>query len=152
MQTYFNKEIQSFLFGNSQIQYESEYDKKRDIGENEEILCQIIRNDLIDDLTTYVSQNEISLNSIINLSVFETNIFLIDKNLTLIEYSAFFGSIQIFEFKHLFLNGIKLIIPSLWIYAIHGMNQEIINILEENNSFLKCIKEAIKCHHTEIVK
>ena len=48
----------------------------------------------------------------------------------LVEYAAFFGSIQIF--KYLLVNQVKLI-PSLWIYAIHSRNPEIIHLLEENN-------------------
>ena len=52
------------------------------------------------------------------------------KKITLIEYAAFFGSIQIFNY--LKLNKISLT-PSLWKYAIHGNNAEIIQILEENH-------------------
>ena len=45
---------------------------------------------------------------------------------------------------------------SLWLYAIHSRNPEIIHLLEEcqvkppNNSFKKCLIESIKCHHNEI--
>ena len=61
----------------------------------------------------------------------------------------FFGSDQIF--KYLYKNGAKLS-PSLWIYSIHGNNQEIIQILDENKiqpddkTFSKCFNESIKCH------
>ena len=91
----------------------------------------------------------------IPFSIFETNTFLLDKNPTLIEYSAFYGSIQIFQY--LKLNGIELT-SSLWFYAIHGRNPEIIHILEENgidpenNDFEKILDESIKCHHNEIAK
>lgn len=38
--------------------------------------------------------------------------------------------------------------PSLWLYAIHGTDEEIIHILEDNNKkSLYLLKEAIKCHH-----
>ncbi|KAK8864086.1 hypothetical protein M9Y10_011782 [Tritrichomonas musculus] len=46
--------------------------------------------------------------------------------------------------------------PSLWLFAIHSNNAELIYFLEENkvypqyNSFEACFKEAIKCHHNEI--
>lgn len=59
------------------------------------------------------------------------------------------------RFKLLYKNKISLT-PSLWIYAIHGRNPEIIHILEENNikpedkTFVKCYEEAIKYHHNEL--
>ena len=46
--------------------------------------------------------------------------------------------------------------PSLWIYAIHSKNAEIIHLLEENDikpddeSYRNCFKESIKCHHDDI--
>ena len=77
-----------------------------------------------------------------------------DKKVSLIEYASFFGSIQVFQY--LKLNGVKLN-SSLWNYAIHGRNPEMIHILEENNvefqndqSYETCLKESIKCHHNEI--
>lgn len=63
----------------------------------------------------------------------------------------FCGSIQIF--KYLLLNNVKLT-PSLWIYAIHSNNPDIIHILEENHvnllNYEECMKEAIKCHHNNL--
>ena len=132
----------------------------------------MIRNDLIDDFISYVNQKDYPLKSSINPSIYETNVFLLKSKPTLIEYAAFFGSIQIF--KYLYLNGVNLT-SSLWIYAIHGDNPEMIHILEENNiepddylienefnddssyddedediSYEKCLEEAIKCHHNYI--
>ena len=46
--------------------------------------------------------------------------------------------------------------PELWLYAIHGKNAEIIHLLEENHIisnedfYLHCFYEAVKCHHNEI--
>ena len=46
--------------------------------------------------------------------------------------------------------------PSLWLYAIHGNNPEMIHLLEnsqvepDDKSFTECLKEAIKCHHNDI--
>ena len=43
-----------------------------------------------------------------------------------------------------------------WLYAIHSNNPEMIDLLEENEiypdneSYLDCVVEAIKCHHNEI--
>ncbi|KAK8898747.1 hypothetical protein M9Y10_001039 [Tritrichomonas musculus] len=128
-----------------------EFEEKRQIGEREFYISKLIREDLIDEFIIYVSKTNISLSSVINQSIFETNNFLIDKTPTLIEYAAFFGSIQIFHFIR--LNNIELT-PSLWTYAIHGRNYEIIHLLEENHvfpsSYKECLIESIKCHHNEI--
>ena len=70
------------------------------------------------------------------------NSFLINKTPTLIEYSAFFGSIQIF--RYLYQNRVE-VFSTIWLYAIHGKNPEIIHFLEENNilpsdkSYQKCL-------------
>ena len=123
------------------------------IGENETHICHLIRNDKIQEFVIYINQNNISLSSIIHQSIFETNPFLRKRKTTLIEYASFFGSIQIFQYLR--LNHIELE-PSLWLYAIHGRNPEIIRLLEENEvkpkdeTYLECFYEAIKCHHNEI--
>lgn len=74
------------------------------------------------------------------------------KRFRLIEYAAFFGSIQIF--KYLQLNGVELK-ESLWSLAIHGKNAEIIIFLKDNvelikNSYSQLFYESIKCHHIDI--
>lgn len=126
--------------------------QKRLIGENDDILCQLIRNDNINDFISYINQNGININQKINLSDFETNSFLQKNHPTIIEYTAFFGSINIF--KYLIVNKCELK-PSIWLYSIHGMNSEIIHILEEkqikpeNNSYIGCFCESLKCHHTD---
>ena len=92
-------------------------------------------------------------------SIFETNSLLINKkNITLIEYSAFFGSIQIF--RYLLMNNVELT-PSLWLYSIHSKNAELFHILESrqtnppkfnnncDHSYLTCLFESIKCHHND---
>ena len=54
----------------------------------------------------------------IERSPFETNSFLIiEKETSLIEYTALSGSIQ--TFKYLLLKNVELR-PKLWLYAIHG--------------------------------
>ena len=127
--------------------------KQRKIGQNENHICKLIREDLISEFITYVNQNNYPLNSQIPKSIYETNSLLTKIKPTLIEYAAFFGSIQIF--KYLYLNKVDLK-PSLWIYGIHSAHPEIINILEENHiqpkdeTYFECIKEAIKCHHNDV--
>ena len=145
--------IENYLISND-INIQENFDENRKIGENDSYLCSIIRNDSCDEFIVYVNQTNLSLNmTIINPSIFETNLFLLDKKPTLIEYASFYGSIQIF--KYLLLNNVELS-SSLWLYSIHGQNAEIISILEENhieppsNSYQLCFEEAIKCHHNEI--
>ena len=126
--------------------------QKRKRGENDNAISIMIQNDLIDEFIIYVNQTNLPLTSKIRKSIFETNIFLLKKEPTLIEYSAFYGSIQIF--RYLYLNGVELK-NSLWLYAIHGRNPELIHILEEYKVYLHdfkdVIKESIKCHHQELI-
>ncbi|KAK8892563.1 hypothetical protein M9Y10_029796 [Tritrichomonas musculus] len=159
------------------------YEKRR-IGENHSYICYLIRNDLVEEFIEYVNRSCISLSSSICKSIFETNNYLRykinssftgnDKYLELIEYAAFYGSIQIFQFLR--LNKVELN-PILWMYAIHGNNPEIIHILEEdkvkmpnfnvkyNNEIRHatvyhyyseesshdfCLEKSIQCHHNDI--
>lgn len=130
-----------------------EFEKRRKIGENDNFICQLIRNDSIEEFIIHVNKNNLSLKSKIKPSIFETNTFLLKNEPTLIEYAAFFGSVQIFQYLR--LNGAQ-IKPSIWLFAIHGRNPELINILEEskidppNNSYQECLNESLKCHHFEI--
>lgn len=131
------------------------YEEKRKSGENESYLCQVIREDLIDEFVTYATQVNLDLRrTIIQPSVFETNYFLIKmREVTLIQYAAFFGSIQIINFLR--LNQVSLD-SSLWPFAIHGNNAQLIHLLEENRIkpsdlyYRDCYQESVKCHHNEI--
>lgn len=132
----------------------TEYEYKRQQGQNDSYLSYLIRNDLIDDFIVYVNQVNISLSKKIPESIFETNSLLSkNKHISLIEYATYFGSINIF--KYLRINNVQLE-SGLWIYAIHSNNAEIIHLLEEslgkqNDEFYKKIlEESIKCHHNEI--
>ena len=130
----------------------NDYEKNRKIGENDSYICQLIRNDSIKEFIIYITKNNIKLTSEIKESIFETNTFLLNKKPTLIEYAAFNGSLQIFQYLQ--LNNVDLT-PSLWIYSIHGRNANIIHILEENHvdyKINKLITESIKCHHNELVE
>lgn len=129
--------------------------ESRKLGENTDIVASMIRQDLIEEFITYVKKQNYSLQNFIKATYYETNNFLLKRNkVTLIEYAAFFGSSQIF--KYLYQNEVELT-SSLWLFAVHGDDAEIIKILEEksvqppSNSYYECIKEAIKCHHNNIV-
>ena len=128
-------------------------DEKRKICANDSIICEIIRKDSIDDFTSFISKEKVPLSSKIERSIFETNPFLMKNDPTLIEYAAFYGSIQIF--KYLQQNNVELS-KKLWLYSIHSQNFELINFLvnnhvePEDNTYEECLKEAIKCHHIDI--
>ena len=140
---------------------ENFYERRKE-GQNDSQICDLIRNDMIDEFIVHVTRNGVSLNSKIQPSIYETNSFLLksqiqnrqeDYEFSLIEYAVFFGSIQIFN--HLLLEGVKLT-PSLWPLAIHGKNPEMIHFLEDNHveledeSYKQVFYESIKCHHNDI--
>ncbi|KAK8883525.1 hypothetical protein M9Y10_042617 [Tritrichomonas musculus] len=152
---FFWPEIDSF-YTDGQITFnDDKYIEKRENEQNDQHLAILIRNDWVEQFIIYINLNNVPLNSKIGKSHFETNSFLTDKNPTLIEYAAFFGSIQIFKFLQ--MEKVELT-GSLWIYAIHSDNAELIHILEENkiepedNTYKTCIIESIKCHHNEFAR
>ena len=152
--SYLSIEFEKFNKVKPSIENNKLFEERRLIGENENYICQLIRNDSINDFIVYINKNNISLSSKITKSIFETNPLLCETNPTLIEYAAFFGSIQVFQYLQ--LNGVSLN-SSLWIYAIHGKNPEIFHILERNceknsDTYKICFKEAIKCHHNDFAK
>ena len=158
---YFYPETKNYLmkfendiFENAYSENSRNFDEYRLIGENHSYICKLIREDLVEDFITYVNQTNISLSSYVPRSIFETNSYLLSqKDVQLIEYAAFFGSIQIFVF--LKMRGVKLT-PAIWPYAIHGRNADLIHILEDSkvapndHSYLSIYKESVKCHHNEI--
>lgn len=134
-----------------------DYESNRQEGENDSYICWLIRQDSIVEFVQYVNRMNYPLSSQIPPSLFETNSFLIEnENTTLIEYSVFFGSIQILQY--LMLNKVDLQ-PSLWPYSIHSKSAELIHILEsklkspkkeENDkNYLRLLIESIKCHYND---
>ena len=169
-----NQDLRNFI--ENEFTFPEDMDKfeeKRKACENDSYICELIRNDSVTDFIIYVNKKNINLNSSINPSIFETNSYLIENNPTLIEYAAFFGSIEIFQY--LSINNVELN-SKLWLFAIHGQNPSIIHLLEENevqfpsaeyneiNEFIfgyrlyrdqgkdikNCLIESIKCHHNNI--
>ena len=129
-----------------------DFELNRQNGENENIICQMIREDSVKEFITYINRTNFSLNNKIKPSIYETHSFLINKKLSLIEYAAFFGSIQIF--RYLFMNRVKQT-SSLWNYVIHSNNPELIHFIEEkkvplSNSYKELFIESIKCHHNDV--
>ena len=150
---YFQPEL--IIYKTKKSYVNSIFEENREKGENNDYLCELIRNDSIDEFITHINKTNISLKKAkIELSSFETNLFLLEKkSISLIEYAMFFGSIQIVKYLH--LNNVVLN-PSSWLFAIHSNNPEMIHFLEDNNvspvdrSYKECFIESVKCHHNDI--
>ena len=151
------KTVKSQLIEIDQFFDDQLFERKCEEGENDSEICYLIRNDSIEDFVSLMNRTNISPSRSIKPSIFETNSFLIKNNerTSLIEYAAFFGSIQIFNYLRMSKAELR---PALWLYSIHSNNAEMIHLLEENHvkppndSFLTCLEEAIKCHHNEIAR
>lgn len=107
----------------------ADFYEKRKIGENEDKICELIRKDSLQQFKAYMKKKRIPADYEFEPSIYETNSQLMKGGVTnLIEYAAFFGSIQIF--KYLASKGVELY-PALWNYAVHGNNAKILEFLEE---------------------
>lgn len=51
------------------------FEENRQEGENEQHICYLIRNDLIEQFIEFIIRNQISHSAIISPSIFETNFF-----------------------------------------------------------------------------
>lgn len=151
----FDESNQNEIYVNQLKHYyknKEDFIEKRKIGENPTYICQLIRKDMIEDFIVYINKNSYDLNTIIEPSIFESNLCLLDEYLSLIEYAAFFGSVQIFKF--LVQNGAALT-STLWIYSIHGNNPELFELLKEYGVLVKDMScksffiESVKCHHND---
>lgn len=149
---FFFSEIKQFLSNIviSNLKIPRDYDEKRGSLSEQDMVLKIIQNDNLDEFI----KKKISISMQRKITIFETNFFLCKKEkISLIEYAAFYGSIEIF--KYLLEKGQK-VNTDIWIPAIHGNNLDLIKILENNdikpNKALskKLLKESIKCHHDEI--
>lgn len=133
--------------------HDSNFERNRHEGENDSPISQLIREDSINEFLSYVREKKVSLSSIVPKSFFETNSLLKKKVTSLIEYAAFFGSIHIFQYL---LKSNVNFTSSIWNYAIHGSNLDVIHLLEkheikpEHQSFRSCFYESVKCHHNEL--
>lgn len=157
---YFAPEINLFISKESEEKkdfQEENFNDKRNEGENDDYLCRLIRLDDIDKFIAFVEQTNLSLESTINKSIFETNPLLMRyKDLSLFEYAIFFGSIKII--KYMKIKGIELK-SYMWYYAIHSQNSELIEFLENNHVSLpirfhsdkynEILIESIRCHHND---
>ena len=158
---FFFPEIKPFLEKEKVKELESEvlgeepdmFSEKRNLGENENYICKLIREDLIEEFVTYVNHTNYPLDSEIKKSFYETNSFLIEREPKLIEYAAFFGAFQICQF--LKYKEVQLT-KSLWLYAIHSNNADVVHFPEDNHvvpedeTYGEVLLESIKCHHNNV--
>ncbi|KAK8834291.1 hypothetical protein M9Y10_033174 [Tritrichomonas musculus] len=149
------------LFERIKNEVDGDFYEKRREGENDDYLCQLIRFNKIKEFVIFVEQTNLSLESKIKNSIFETNQLLaFNDDISLIEYASFYGSNDII--KYMQMKGVELR-SSMWIYAIHSRNAELIKYLEDNqvsppycnyetilNGYERILNESIKCHHNEI--
>lgn len=149
-----DENYQEYFFPDMLYETPKNFEEKRLFGENESYICSLIRDDLVEEFISYVSQSNLPLSTtVIKKSLFETNSFLIGKEVSLIEYCAFYGSIQIFQF--LIMSKVKPT-PSLWLFVIHSNNADMIHLLEnlhvepEDKKYEECLNESIKYHHNNI--
>lgn len=151
---YINLSYHRYLF-KEYAQKNQDFNECQNIGENPAPIAQAIRIDSVDQLDQLTKNNVSKYFEIKGTSMYESNSFLSKnkQNNILINYAAFFGSVQVF--KHMLEKSAKLT-PITWLYAIHGRSIEILNILKEksikppNDDYNQCFIEAIKCHHKDV--
>lgn len=86
---YFFPEIKPFINHSKSDEIEKEmhesfpniedFFRLRKKGENEHYICELIRNDSIEEFVKYVNQTNYSISSTIQYSIFEMNAFLVER-------------------------------------------------------------------------
>lgn len=103
---YYEEFIQRLIDETSNENHEK-FLEKREKGENDSYICELIRDDSVQEFIGYINRFNIPLSSTIKSSIYETNkLFDTDENLSLIDYAAFHGSIQIF--RYLRMNNVQI--------------------------------------------
>lgn len=105
-----------------------EFRKNRKEYHSDNEIARIIRKDDIDSFKEYILLNNLPLNYKIPDSFYEINSDLGKMTNSLIEYSATFGSIQIFEYL---LNQLTELPQHILLAAVLGGSFDIIHILEQ---------------------
>ncbi|OHT02839.1 hypothetical protein TRFO_29908 [Tritrichomonas foetus] len=153
---YFNERIRYLGIEDCFINIDPiEFMENRKIGHCEWEVADLIRRDDYEELQVYMSQMNIDYDTQIHPTVFESDQVINSRFTplpTLIEYAAFFCSMN--TFKYLWMNMLSMP-ENLPKYAIAGGSYEAIHLCEEKKKKLKfdeeCISTAIEYHHEEIV-
>ncbi|KAK8871951.1 hypothetical protein M9Y10_007697 [Tritrichomonas musculus] len=155
MLQYFYPEFESFILEMENPPSCIVKKEERECGDNSDMLCEIIRQDSVKDFSIFINENNVSLSYEIDGTIYETNSFLSNKKVTMIEYAAFQGSTNIFKY----LMTMKVTMdPSILLYAIHSNNDEFVDFILQNVVKIDqktsdlCLLESIKCHHIQIME
>lgn len=83
--------IHPFIVALEEFKEHENFNENRLIGENENEICRLIRQDLVKDFIVYVNKENIDLKTPIQKSIYETNSLLLQNqgNIALIEYAFF---------------------------------------------------------------
>lgn len=122
----------------------------RSSGLNQDKLAFLIRSNDAVGFQSYHSSTNINLDQ--RLTSYYEECRFSEKQLSLIEYAAFFGAIDVF--KYLILNNATFS-ANLPKFAVIGGNYEIIHILEQNGlkfNDTMALNTAIKYHRNDIVE
>ena len=131
---------------------DSYFSNKRKLGVNDDKIAMLIREDNIKSFTPLFESMELTPESEIKKSIFDTNQFLIEKESpSLLEYSLFYGAKQITRFL---VSGRCLIHPGLleWSYAgKYYLSEMAEKLLEDNNvnrrEPKKYLLNAVRAHN-----
>lgn len=157
---YFAPEIKPFLDAKTRIHFKEsfkesqldDFDEKRRKGENDSYICEIIRNDSIDDFISHVTNTQTPLTSDITESIYESNFSLVNSKIQIIDYAVFYGAIQIFNYLQTKDVNFTIQTP---IFGAHSNNKEIIDSIIEKRSIMNLempfLQDSIKCNHNDIV-
>lgn len=126
------------------------FNEKRKQAENDSFICRLIREDNVKEFVKHITPIDLTFNSLISPSIFETNSFLIkSEHVTLLEYALFFGSMKIINY---FIGKGAELIHNLFFYAIHSQNINLIQKFEEyEEPYHQLRLELIRCHHNNLV-
>lgn len=130
-----------------------DYQKFRKYGESHFQLCQFVRNNQVDEFSSYLKQNNYDVNIFLNRSLFDTNSFLLKDEPTLIEYAFFYGSVDIINFM---VDKNVELTSKLWLYAVHSNNKSLFDFLHDykiqppKSSYKSCFYECLKCHNNDL--
>ena len=153
--SYFYPELKDFVKQKPDIKYIDRFEELRQIGENEDEACKIIRSDSVKDFEDFVKRsNKSSVQNIFfPLTIYETSWAILRKGAWLTDYAAYSGSFNIFNYLVSQNAGLK---QDLWIFAIHGNNIQILERLKQTimkpyaDTRMRSLIESYKCHHIKV--
>ena len=114
-------------------------------GFKKDSLGYIIKYDEIEKLISYSSEIDFDFNMNLKTSLFEVPLRY--STISLINASAFYGSVQ--SFRYLLVNGSKTDSDTC-LRAIQGGNIDLIRLFEENMNLNQSIITASNHHHTDV--